>query len=125
MQPSDYMWPVDVNCYSQHINKYTAVVSGSAHKKLLLVLCRSYMGLFLNDMLSALNHGLCRKQEENNPKLQASQLFNLSPAFMLVWLIRSSRRKPYVPPKHRVAFVGLHGVIFHKAVFFIATAMST
>jgi hypothetical protein len=46
--------------------------------------------------------------------------------WFLAWLnLRPWRRRRYVPPRRRVTFNGLHGVISQKTEFFITTAIRT
>jgi hypothetical protein len=44
---------------------------------------------------------------------------------MKAWLIQPPRWRRYVPPKRRLTFNRLNGVIFQEIVFFITTTVRT
>jgi hypothetical protein len=73
----------------------------------------------------------CRKQltqstSRRNISLTASGSKHLLSRGLLARLVlRRWRWMHYIPPKHRLTFNGLHGVIFQKVVFFVTTSMRT
>jgi hypothetical protein len=47
----------------------------------------------------------------------------LLPGFLLNLFLRPWRWRRYVPPKRRLTFNGLQGVVFQKMILFITTAV--
>jgi hypothetical protein len=45
--------------------------------------------------------------------------------FSVKLFLRPWRWRRHIPPKHQLPFNGLHGVIFHKMIYFIITAVKT